>query len=136
MTSISGKCLCGAVRYSATAAEVHHHACHCSMCRRWAGGPVLASTVTGVAFQGEEHIGRYSSSDWAQRGFCQQCGSHLFYYLVPADLYMMCVGSFDDAAPFVLSTEIFIDEKPAGYSFAGEHPRLTGAEAVAAFSSS
>jgi hypothetical protein len=134
MTSITGKCLCGAVRYSAATAENHHHACHCSMCRRWSGGPVLASSVSELKLEGEEHVTRYSSSPWAQRGFCRQCGSHLFYYLVPFEMYMMCVGTFDDTTPFVLASEIFIDEKPAGYAFAGEHPRLTGAEAVARYS--
>ena len=133
MTSITGKCLCGAVRYSAASAERHHHACHCGMCRRLSGGPVLASAATDVSFEGAGNITRYRSSDWAERGFCKQCGSHLFYHLVPLDLYMMCVGSFDDTAPFALASEIFIDEKPAGYAFEGDHPRLTGAEAVAKY---
>jgi hypothetical protein len=134
MTSKTGKCLCGAVRYSATNVEAHHHACHCSMCRRWAGGPVMAANVESVRFEGEESIARYGSSNWAERGFCRKCGSHLFYYLVPFQQYMMCVGTFDAPAEFTLASEIFVDEKPAGYAFEGEHPRLTGAEAVARYS--
>jgi hypothetical protein len=30
--------------------------------------------------------------------------------------------------------EIFVDNKPAGYAFAGDHPRLTEAEFLAQFS--
>jgi hypothetical protein len=134
MSATTGKCLCGAVRYTAASAPKHHHVCHCGMCRRWSGGPVFAANVRGVTFEAEEHISRYRSSDWAERGFCKQCGSHLFYYLVPAQIYMMCVGSLDDAAALVLSYEVFIDEKPEGYGFAGDHPRLTGAEAIAKYS--
>ena len=130
----TGKCLCGAVSYQAADAETHHHACHCSMCRRWASGPVMAATVTSVQFKGEENVTRYRSSDWAERGFCRTCGAHLFYYLVPFQAYLMCVGSFDEPAEFSLTSEIFVDEKPAGYAFAGEHPRLTGAEVLAKYS--
>jgi hypothetical protein len=43
------------------------------------------------------------------------------------------VGSFDDAAAFTLSGEIYIDHKPSGYTLAGDHPRLTEAEFLAKF---
>ena len=41
MARISGGCLCGSVRFSAESVEVHHHVCHCGMCRRWTGGSML-----------------------------------------------------------------------------------------------
>jgi hypothetical protein len=46
---------------------------------------------------------------------------------------MLSAGLFDDFAGLALGKEIFIDDKPAGYAFAGERPRLTGAEVVAMF---
>lgn len=128
-----GGCLCGAVRYSAEKAEPHYHACHCGMCRRWSGGPIMATSVANVTFEGEQHIKRYPSSEWAERGFCEVCGSGLFYYLKPADSYMLPVGTFDNADRFKLEGEIFIDNKPDGYAFDGNHPRLTEAEALAKF---
>ena len=42
-------------------------------------------------------------------GFCIACGTTLFYYLVPANTYMMSVGAFEDQSPFRLVREIFID---------------------------
>ena len=131
---MTGKCLCGAVTFVAEDVETHHHACHCGMCLRWSGGaPFFGARVHGVAFTGVEHLARHASSPWAERGFCRTCGSHLFYFLKPNQSYSMSVGAFDDPSPFVLALEIFIDQKPAGYAFAGEHPRMTEAEAVAAF---
>jgi len=57
-------------------------ACYCGMCRRWGGGPLLAVDCgTSVRLTGEEHVGVFASSKWAERGFCKQCGSHLFYRL-------------------------------------------------------
>jgi hypothetical protein len=136
MASSTGQCLCGAVRFKAENAERHHHACHCGMCRRWSGGPVFAAPVASVSFQGEVHIGRFDSSEWAQRGFCRQCGSHLFYYLKHAKQYSICVGAFDEAAAFRLEREIFVDHKPPGYAFAGQLEKLTEEQVFAAHTQS
>ena len=38
------------------------------------------------------------------------------------------LGAFDDNDSFTLANEIYIDNKPDGYSFAGDHPRLTEQE--------
>ena len=129
--SASGKCLCGAVTFTAQSVESHVHACHCSMCRGWTGGPMLAAQASGVSFGGEDKIKRYASSTWAERGFCSECGTNLFYRLKEPEMYMMSTGVFDDAEQFELAGEIYVDEKPSGYDFAGEHPRLTGAEFMA-----
>ncbi len=128
----TGRCLCGAVTFEAEVDEAHHGACHCGMCRRWCGGaPLFTVSTTRATFQGEDRITRYASSEWADRGFCGACGTALFYYFKPAKLYAMAVGAFDDAAAFELREEIFIDDKPGGYAFAGDHPRLTAAEVLA-----
>jgi len=127
----TGKCLCGAVTFEANEVDAHIHSCHCSMCRNWSGGPLLAANAGSVTFKGEDSIGRYDSSPWAERGFCRQCGSNLFYKLKEADGYVLCMGAFEDQAPFELVGEIYIDEKPAGYDFAGDHPRQTGEEFMA-----
>jgi len=133
MSSESGQCLCGAVRVQAEVTERHHGACHCGMCRRWGSGPFLATSVGGVEFTGDEHIRRYRSSDWAERGFCDICGANLFYHLIEPDVYVMSIGVFDSASEFDLTEEIYIDSKPDGYAFAGEHPRLTEAETIAKY---
>jgi hypothetical protein len=124
----SGRCLCGKVRFKAKDVDTNIHACHCSMCRRWSGGPLLSAAVGKVRFKGKKHIGRYDSSKWAERGFCEQCGTNLFYRLKASDHYILCMGAFDDPAPFELVGEIYVDEQPAGYAFAGDHPRQTGDE--------
>ncbi len=129
--SVTGKCLCGAVTFVAEAAEPHIHACHCSMCRSWTGGPMQAARVTGVTYGGEEYIKTYPSSDWAERGFCTECGSSLFYRMPETGMTVMALGAFDDQNLFELTGEIFVDQKPSGYDFAGDHERLTEAEFMA-----
>ncbi|NKB99107.1 MAG: GFA family protein [Pseudomonadales bacterium] len=129
--SASGKCLCGSVSYSAEDVDPHVHACHCSMCRGWTGGPMLAASVGSIEFKGEDKLKRYQSSEWAERGFCSDCGTSLFYHMKEPGMYIMATGTFDDPEQFAMSGEIYIDEKPSGYNFAGDHPRMTGAEFMA-----
>jgi hypothetical protein len=131
---IEGKCLCGAVTVRATPVRRHVEACHCSMCRRWSGVAFVGVQCgTAVEIAGEEHVTRYRSSDWAERGFCSRCGSNLFFKYLPNGNYGLLAGLFPDEALLPLSEEIFIDEKPAYYDFAGDSERLTGAEVLAKF---
>jgi hypothetical protein len=126
---MTGRCLCGAVTFSAEHVETEHHACHCGMCRRWSGGSgFLGASCERVTFPRSEHLGRFASSEWAERGFCTACGTTLFYFLKPTQSYTMSVGAFDDPSAFRLVREIFIDRKPNGYAFAGDHERWTEAE--------
>ena len=75
-----GSCLCGAVGFSAENAAKNLGACHCGMCRKWGGGPaMMVPCADAVSFSGDENIGVFASSEWAERGFRTSCGSHLFY---------------------------------------------------------
>lgn len=130
-TEMTGRCLCGAVSFTASGVTTHHHACHCAMCRRWGSGPYLGARVERIEFEGEADITVYASSEWAERAFCAKCGSNLYYRFKQDGSRYVSVGTFDDATPFVVSGEIYIDAKPPGYAFAGDHPRLTEAELLA-----
>ncbi|QDY69956.1 GFA family protein [Qingshengfaniella alkalisoli] len=133
MTNRTGRCLCGAVSFTAKGAHDSFDVCHCEMCRRWAAGPMLAIESDSVDFEGEENIGIFTSSDWAERGFCKKCGTSLFYRLtIGSGETHVSAGALDDLAGMDLSKEIFIDRKPEGYAFAGDRPRLTEAEVFAA----
>ena len=129
---IEGRCMCCAVTVRGTPVRGHVEACHCTMCRQWGGSALLSVQCgTGVDIEGEANVGRYRSSQWAERGFCRQCGSSLFYRYVPADAYAFTAGLFADDALRPLAEEIFIDEKPEYYAFAGVAEKLTGSEVIA-----
>ena len=128
---MKGTCLCGAIEVTAP-----DHAqvglCHCSMCRRWSGGPMFAVHCGAeVRFSGAEPV-VFRSSDWAGRGFCGTCGTHLFYHLVPANEYVLPAGLFQDR-DFELASEIFIDEKPGWYALPGDAQKLTGQQVFEMF---
>lgn len=129
--TLSGQCLCGEVTVKARPDHLHVEACHCSMCRRWGGSTSMGVQCgENVSFTGEEHIVRYASSDWAERGFCSKCGTNLFYRFTPANTYSLMAGLFEDTSAFTLAEQIFIDEKPDFYDFAQDTPKKTGAEII------
>lgn len=125
--------MCGAVRFKAEEVETEFAACHCVMCQRWAGSLLLTTSVGKLSVEGEEHLKCYRSSDWAERGFCGVCGSNLFYRILKLERYEICVGAFDKKDDLVMTSEIFIDRKPDGYAFSGDHPRLTEVETLAKY---
>lgn len=74
-----GGCLCGAVRYRAMALPLRTLYCHCSMCRRASGAPVVAWVMFPLeSFAYTRGTPRsYTSSTWASRQFCEDCGTPL-----------------------------------------------------------
>lgn len=134
-TDVRGVCLCGAVRVIARPKDSNFDACHCTMCRKWGGGPLLAIECQGkVDFEGVENISIYASSEWAERGFCSRCGTHLFYRLRHQEHYAIPVGLFEGAPDWSFAEQIFMDQKPAYYSFADKTRNLTGDEVFAQYS--
>lgn len=135
----TGSCLCGAVGYRIASTPEHSGACHCGMCRKWSGGLFMAveAAPSDIVFHGVDNIGLYTSSGWAERGFCKVCGSSLFYRLTaPGPHQGMCYvgyGTLDDPSGITVTQEVFIDEKPDGYALAGETQKKTGAELFAQF---
>lgn len=129
-----GQCLCGAVKVETKTLDTGVGACHCSSCRRWGGGPLMATDCgTEVSFSGQENIKIYSSSDWAERGFCSQCGTHLFYRLKGNGQHIMPAGLFGNIEKFVFDHQVFIDERPDYYQFANETKDMTGPELFALY---
>ena len=137
MASRTGGCLCGAVRYELAAEPTEFGACHCQMCRKSSGGIELSLQVPpgGVTWQAKETLQVYTSSEWAERGFCKICGSSLFWRLTAPGpmqgLLSLSAGSLDDLEGLDFSIEVYVDSKPDCYAFAGERTRMTEAEVMA-----
>ncbi len=131
-----GTCLCGAVSIRVSLTNHAVSVCHCRMCQTWGSGPLLAIEGDTPVIEGEANVSVYASSDWAERGFCRQCGTHLFYRLTHSQYYAFPVGLLDAGEPWTIGQQIFIDEKPSFYDFANDTPRLTGDEVFAQFQGS
>jgi hypothetical protein len=133
LSPISGHCLCGAVTVTMVPAKAEVHACHCGQCRRWTGAAFLEIDAAPGTLKADGPVKSFASSDWAERAHCGTCGSPLWYHLTTpgTDFHAVSAGLFDNAAGFPLTKEIYVDRKPEGFAFAGDHVRMTEAEFVA-----
>lgn len=135
----TGSCLCRAVTYTLADAPTETGACHCGMCRKWTGGVSLAieAAPDAVTFEGEDNLACYPSSDWGERCFCKTCGSSLYYRVTAPGphhgMRFIGLGTLDDPSGITLTGEIFIDNKPEGYSFAEKTKTMTSAAFFAMF---
>ncbi|BDA84444.1 aldehyde-activating protein [Aureimonas sp. SA4125] len=132
-SSLSGGCLCGSVRFTATVAAHEFAACHCSICRRWSGGVFLAVDCASLTIENDEGLGIYRSSDYGERGFCKTCGSNLIWRMQDGSAAVVSFQALDEPSGFTFASEIFVDEKPDVYAFANPTKKMTGAEFIAAF---
>ena len=129
---LRGQCLCGAVRFEVDVPERTYSICHCSMCRRWSGGPLMSvhCPEPRTEWLNDEGLTWYQGTPWAQRGFCSRCGSSLFWRLAqePEGMLIVSIDALDGAAGFALDRHIYSDAKPDRYDFADDCARVTEAE--------
>ena len=109
-----GGCLCGAVRYRITGEALGVEYCHCSMCRKAAGAPVVVwmdfdtSAVTWLTLGPK----RYASSPDALRGFCSACGSALtFENKNTPNKISLTVGTLDTPEAVAPRQHIYADDQ-------------------------
>lgn len=96
-TGLTGGCQCGAVRYALPTTPERTAICHCRMCQR-ATGNILAVLANAPAYAFEGTPARFASSDVAERGFCADCGTPLFYHDQSGQGMNLMIGTFDDPA--------------------------------------
>jgi hypothetical protein len=134
LSSAKTSCLCGSVKITANEINPKFSVCHCQTCRTWGGAPYFALQCgNNVSIEGQEHIKTYDSSDWAARGFCSQCGTHLFYQLKKTGAYNMPVGLFKELDGVTMNMQYFSDKRPDYYCFTNETKEMTEAEIMAYF---
>lgn len=126
MTVREGGCLCGAVRYRIEAEPTDIAYCHCRMCQRSSGAPVMLwATVPAGAFRWTR--GRpspYRSSDRAGRLFCGECGSQLAFKVVSEpEKIDVTVASLDDPTGIRPEYHIWTASRMDGFETTDTLPR-------------
>jgi hypothetical protein len=114
MTSHDGGCLCGRTRFRVTAPPLDSGYCHCRMCQRNSGAPVVAwVTFPAASFSwiaGQPTV--YASSARARREFCASCGSYMIFRSEdwPHEVSVN-TASFDQPAAFPPRMHIFAESR-------------------------
>ncbi len=128
-----GRCLCGAVTFDALGSADGACVCHCEMCRRQGGLFMSARFSGGIEFQEGAALKWCRSSPIADRGFCAECGSTLFWRIRGGASAAISAHAFGESVFEAICEHIFFDDKPDWYDFADDPPRRTGADVIAEF---
>ena len=116
MPTITGGCLCGAVRYTAEADPTTATVCHCRDCQKFTGSAFAALVRVSkekVTLNGTlktfSSIG--GSGNPLLRHFCPECGSSIAEQPgTRPDIFVLNVGTFDNPTMAKPSREIFCDD--------------------------
>ncbi len=120
-SDLSGGCLCGAVRFRGKP-EGDAARCHCEQCRRWSGDTWAAVAMAGAQISGDA-LRWHRYSDQAERGFCADCGSSLFWRRIGSDQLDVALGCVDAPTGLTLERHIFTAFKGDYYQIADGLPQ-------------
>ena len=116
MSSLSGGCLCGAVRYTVNGEAQRFYHCHCSRCRKASGtGHASNLFVQGTLTwnSGEELIRTFKLPEAARfaNSFCEVCGSRMPRFIEKVGMVFIPAGSLDDEPDIGPQARIFLDSR-------------------------
>ena len=130
-----GHCLCNSVRYEARAPLRSIIYCHCEMCRRTGGHFVAATACERQHLDiqiSNDALRWFQSSTVARRGFCQICGSNLFWDSDGSPNISIWAGTLDSPSGLVGREHIYTANAGDYYviadglpQYAGDSPRTT-----------
>lgn len=98
--TLTGGCLCGAIRFELTEPPLQATYCHCTRCQRRTGTAASAQVVVAPGSvrwtQGEDEIRYWWPDAGFGKGFCPTCGAHLCSKRAGADeVASIRMGAFD-----------------------------------------
>jgi hypothetical protein len=110
--SVTGRCLCGAVRFEVDGPLRDVILCHCVECRRWHGHLCAATSVRSeelrlVSDAGLRWIDSPESDAHARRGFCGECGSSLFWDAPDRDTISIAAGTLESPTGLKTIAQIY-----------------------------
>ena len=133
---MNGQCVCGQTTFNVQLKNHDVHACHCSICRRQTSGVIMTVDIKqgSLQFIKQDYLSIYQSSEWGERGFCNQCATTLFWRTKDQSYCNVNVFALNEQPEDLnFNMEIYIDNKPEFYSFKNETKKLTETDVVALF---
>lgn len=125
---VNGACFCGQVNFHVEELSGAVHTCHCDTCRQLGGGPVFRNhsiLQEKVTSNDWDKITVFESSERGERGFCSNCGTHLFYRSKTKPTISLNIELFKEVVPHVaFEAELFYSSKPDYYSFENDTEKL------------
>lgn len=128
-TKASGGCLCRAVRYRITGRMRGIVNCHCSKCRRFHGNfaAYVGTTQDCLEMVEERGLKWFRSvtdeTPNVHRGFCQECGSSLFWHPRGEDRIAVAAGSLDEPTGMRMMGHVWVNQQGDYYEISDGLPK-------------
>ncbi|MEP6608493.1 MAG: GFA family protein [Burkholderiaceae bacterium] len=109
--TVTGSCLCGGERFELAGTLREVVLCHCAMCRKTHGHIGAYTNAPKICLHLTETRGLkwYSSSSFARRGFCGECGATLFWERPQSESISIAAGVLDSPTGLTTTLQIFVD---------------------------
>ncbi len=122
---IKGACGRGAIKIELPKPLRDVLACHCGQCRKLTGhyGAATAMPTERLVFHSNARLQWSQSSQHIQRGFCNICGSNLFYDHEQRPEIAISPGALEDQDELSLTAHIFTASKGAYYEICDQLPQ-------------
>lgn len=129
--TISGGCLCGAVKFTVKDQFDSFYFCHCQQCRKFTGSSHASNLLTSpdnIQWEsGYEKAIRYDHEERAfTKVFCSLCGSGLPHESKDGRLLIVPAGSLDREPLKVPNAQIFCSEKAGWFTLGSLAPEYLG----------
>ena len=122
----AGGCACGRLRFRSLAAPVDTGYCHCRVCQRTSGAPLLAYVsfpVAAFAYTAGTPR-RYASSEIGTREFCEACGTQIAFRRTAGAVSVdVNVGAMDEPAAYPPARHIWCESAIPWLSLVDSLPR-------------
>lgn len=115
-TTISGECLCGAVKFEIANSFEKLFFCNCRQCRQITGSAFASNLMAwATSFRwlaGADNVVRYKLPDRnITKAFCRQCGSGLPYLSDDGKRVVIPAGALDGPPDVAEKYQIFLGEQ-------------------------
>ena len=111
---IHGSCLCGGVAFTVSGALRKIVHCYCGQCRRTHGimGPYTQTLWKNITFFTDKTLTWFRSSDSAARGFCNACGSSIFWRRIDSETISISAGNLNQPTGLDVAGHIYTEDLP------------------------
>ena len=133
---VTGRCLCGDIRYEYRGPPTKILHCHCESCRRHTSSPITTFVcVTRDSLRYTRgKLTAFASSPGVTRTHCGRCGAPMTYASTRNNQIDIYLATLDDPAAIVPTYHVFTEEQLPWFEIADNLPRYargkTGNEPV------
>lgn len=130
-TRLDCSCLCGAVAFSLPGPAGDIIACHCTQCRKLSGhySASFDADETTLSWHRREGLAEYRTPGGGQRGFCDRCGSSLWFRSAAGE-FSIEAGSVTGPTGGRLAEHIFVADKGDYYEVTDSLPLAGGRDSA------